>query len=111
MTANGMCISVWSSNVCSSDLGRLRLVMRDAQQLGVARIQISAAVLPFDDVISDDALRWRGASGPLASIASFPLDAGDQRTPFARRVELRSEERRGGKECVSTCRSRLSPLP
>src|SRR3546814_20798216 len=27
----------------------------------------------------------------------------------ARRVELRSEERRVGKECVSTCRSRWSP--
>src|SRR3546814_15354696 len=62
--------------------------MREAQQLDVARVQISAAVLPFDDVISDDALRWRGASGPLASIAAFPLDAGDQRTPFAKRVEL-----------------------
>src|SRR3546814_12783442 len=69
-------------------LGRLPLVMREAQQLDVARVQISAAVLPFDDVISDDALRWRGASGPLASIAAFPLAAGDQRMPFARRVEL-----------------------
>src|SRR3546814_13867142 len=42
-------------------LGRLPRVMREAQQLDVARVQISAAVLPFDDVISDDALRWRGA--------------------------------------------------
>src|SRR3546814_6976712 len=84
--------------------------MREAQQLDVARVQISAAVRPFDDVISDDALRWRGASGPLASIAAFPLDAGDQRTPFARRVELlrhlwrglhpRGEASNEGSECL-----------
>src|SRR3546814_10523147 len=29
--------------------------------------------------------------------------------PFSRRSEPRSEERRVGKECVSTCRSRWSP--
>src|SRR3546814_20904227 len=31
--------------------------------------------------------------------------------PVAVRVGLRSEERRVGKECVSTCRSRWSPYP
>ena len=29
--------------------------------------------------------------------------------PREKRVEIRSEERRVGKECVSTCRSRWSP--
>src|SRR3546814_4993802 len=29
--------------------------------------------------------------------------------PFGKRLSIRSEERRVGKECVSTCRSRWSP--
>src|SRR3546814_13089898 len=46
---------------------------------------------------------------------TMPLNAGwvDQLASFARTVnagiEARSEERRVGKECVSTCRSRWSP--
>src|SRR3546814_15688194 len=34
---------------------------------------------------------------------------GDPAAAFARAAEPRSEERRVGKECVSTCRSRWSP--
>src|SRR3546814_14690068 len=49
----------------------------------------------------------------------FGLRMGTARTPgrraerltafYAQRPDLRSEERRVGKECVSTCRSRWSP--
>src|SRR3546814_14044047 len=34
---------------------------------------------------------------------------GQERHPYGRRLPHRSEERRVGKECVSTCRSRWSP--
>src|SRR3546814_16471012 len=36
-------------------------------------------------------------------------DQGGQNAPVAQQNEPRSEERRVGKECVSTCRSRWSP--
>src|SRR3546814_3693343 len=39
---------------------------------------------------------------PLGAVAQTALQVKEQRT-------LRSEERRVGKECVSTCRSRWSP--
>src|SRR3546814_3944987 len=59
------------------------------------------------DVCSSD-LRHRGADRGGAGRALFrprhrlPAGAG-------RRPQARSEERRGGKECVSTCRSRSPP--
>src|SRR3546814_18947109 len=46
--------------------------------------------------------------GPLEGLRVLPADDGG---PLARRLRgcVRSEERRVGKECVSTCRSRWSP--
>src|SRR3546814_4624058 len=84
-TAYEMLISDWSSDVCSSDLG-------DAPRLGPS--------LPGD--LGRPILRAQqqhlGADSP-----------GDNR-PIADAAEAeRSEERRVGKECVSTCRSRWSP--
>src|SRR3546814_966266 len=81
-TAYEMRISDWSSDVCSSDL-----------------------LLP----------RWRGAA-PIqrcieacdaeTGVCIMQMEAGLDTGP----VRLwRSEERRVGKECVSTCRSRWSP--
>src|SRR3546814_14992605 len=77
--------------------------------------------------------RFRGPSGPLAVRIDGPLVAnnGDVLKDAAvaglgvallptfiagtevgiGRLEARSEERRVGKECVSTCRSRWSPYP
>src|SRR3546814_9589064 len=80
-TAYEMRISDWSSDVCSSDL--------------------------------------EGGSGAAAALASAEAIAGHgpaqhgaamiaHRLVLACRAE-RSEERRVGKECVSTCRSRWSP--
>src|SRR3546814_6126110 len=94
-TAYEMRISDWSSDVCSSDLGRAdrtgsttgicanrgprRTAGREAIATGANR---RYAVLVPDD--------WR--------LVIAVGDGGD-----------RSEERRVGKECVSTCRSRWSP--
>src|SRR3546814_13618603 len=89
-TAYGMRISDWSSDVCSSDLQR-----RVAENAGGGsdlrrRIRARSAGL---GAIRGDAGRHGGA-------------ARQDHVPGAR---ARSEERRVGKECVSTCRSRWSP--
>src|SRR3546814_4501318 len=86
-TAYEMRISDWSSDVCSSDLLD---VLR-----GIGRTLRQVAHLLGDD--------GETAAG-LSRAGGF--DAGIQR----QQVGLeRSEERRVGKECVSTCRSRWSP--
>src|SRR3546814_6798977 len=81
-TAYEMRISDWSSDVCSSDLGQ--------QGHPSARF-------------------WHLAGGPCShgqgSRRQPDLLQRQQRDPGRRR----SEERRVGKECVSTCRSRWSP--
>src|SRR3546814_2541780 len=79
-TAYEMRISDWSSDVCSSDL----LGVRQARLFGLQGV-------PFV-----------GLQGQLAEFVGLPLQA----LALGRQ---RSEERRVGKECVSTCRSRWSP--
>src|SRR3546814_8869694 len=90
-TAYEMRISDWSSDVCSSDLGPARDILPHARERLVDR-------RPFDIAGGDPGLRARIVDR-----------RGDDRA--ARDVAneaLRSEERRVGKECVSTCRSRWS---
>src|SRR3546814_4562319 len=87
-TSYDMRISDWSSDVCSSDLGPRFLRV-------TSRGQPSGA-----DVASEE-------SGQIARWRLFDLEHGLPRLP-ASQAE-RSEERRVGKECVSTCRSRWSP--
>src|SRR3546814_19517214 len=85
-----MRISDWSSDVCSSDL---RGVGRDVHQVGpvAQRSQLSR--------IEPRRARERG----LPSEDAVELDGVAHRLVDLQR---RSEERRVGKECVSTCRSR-----
>src|SRR3546814_7573140 len=85
-TAYEMRISDWSSDVCSSDLPRL-----DPVGDGGAVDQVDAV-----EVLVAPARRGPG---------EVDVVHGEQRADLA----LRSEERRVGKECVSTCRSRWSP--
>src|SRR3546814_5252833 len=81
-TAYELRISDWSSDVCSSDLGRTK----------------RQSVVP---ILGG---RPRGL-GERHAIAIFA-----RRTdPYPVLEPARSEERRVGKECVSTCRSRWSP--
>src|SRR3546814_4658554 len=90
-TAYEMRISDWSSDVCSSDLGGRARQWRLARLLP-ARWEDLAAALRLSD-------RRRGVRCGLCP-------------RHCARPELlgrRSEERRVGKECVSTCRSRWSP--
>src|SRR3546814_12474016 len=95
-----MRISDWSSDVCSSDL---EIVRRHPE--GIALSDIVAAL---DAGTPQRTLQYR-----LRQL----VDAGRIVQQGQRRwtrylplgVEDRSEERRVGKECVSTCRSRWSP--
>src|SRR3546814_16611786 len=50
--------------------------------------------------------RLRAALGPGVMPRAVNMITGPSRTGD---IEQRSEERRGGQECVSTCRSRWSP--
>src|SRR3546814_6056794 len=83
-TAYEMRISDWSSDVCSSDL--------HARASGAMRCTGSSPrVRGTDDLYLLD---WM-------ALRFIPACAGNS--------SRRSEERRVGKECVSTCRSRWSP--
>src|SRR3546814_4127348 len=88
-TAYEMRISDWSSDVCSSDLFRqlrpgIVLELAHALAIGIAQCRLAAI-------------------HPQAAIVHH------QRTRRAVSGRSRSEERRVGKECVSTCISRWSP--
>src|SRR3546814_11872125 len=95
-----MRISDWSSDVCSSDLGgglerglvlrrlfRFFVIFRGQDvDFGLQRLAARLLLVDLRLIGRLDLLR-RGLEG----------------------VRARSEERRVGKECVSTCRSRWSP--
>src|SRR3546814_2002533 len=87
-TAYEMRISDWSSDVCSSGLTPTSISHQDAAV--ATTISFNAA----DGVaLSDAEAAVRQAEADIAMPTSI----------------ARSEERRVGKECVSTCRSRWSP--
>src|SRR3546814_20718086 len=91
-TAYEMRISDWSSDVCSSDLHYSGW----AGSLALAIIVIPVVVRSTDNMLSLVPNTLREAAAALGC-------------PQWRIVMFRSEERRVGKECVSTCRSRWSP--
>src|SRR3546814_3639731 len=105
-TAYEVRISDWSSDVCSSDLVA-GLVEHRCRQLEL--VDLAAVGEGADEVQHARAHRRavveRAARRPFGRVLDFPL-VGDV---DAARVDERSEERRVGKECVSTCRSRWSP--
>src|SRR3546814_1997364 len=89
-TAYEMRISDWSSDVCSSDLLAVR-VIHDEIFLVHARRELDDLGRHFEE--------------------RFVEAAEQGHRPFGQTgvLDHRSEERRVGKECVSTCRSRWSP--
>src|SRR3546814_11879020 len=103
-----MRISDWSSDVCSSDLP-VRTQRREeyleifaARQRAVGDDRYLAVHAPVDD---------EGAPGDARRILDEGADIGvaDVERILGQHWTGRSEERRVGKECVSTCRSRWSP--
>src|SRR3546814_16876764 len=98
-----MRISDWSSDVCSSDLGRAGLVVGYLPQRVAVDSVLPLTVRRFlaltrrvDGTAMRELLGEVGAAH-LMDAMLYDLSGG------------RSEERRVGKECVSTCRSRWSP--
>src|SRR3546814_10854213 len=61
------------------------------------------------DVCSSDLVESQIASVPSGKLTSSSTVSGPPLIITRRSVAIRSEERRVGKECVSTCRSRWSP--
>src|SRR3546814_14801090 len=104
-----MRISDWSSDVCSSDLPLIAYTQDMCDQYGI----------PMEEGVE---------SGPIWDPASLAWHQQFVKLPVAGRgklllvpksivrrnvlydVQERSEERRVGKECVSTCSSRWSPV-
>src|SRR3546814_20052627 len=102
-----MRISDWSSDVCSSDLYR-RLMW------GMALVSLVAVVIAilYLHWSLGDAMTIHMAIATAAGVGlSVLLGAALLGLVFlsSGSGHDRSEERRGGKECVSTCRSRWSP--
>src|SRR3546814_13888001 len=98
-----MRISDWSSDVCSSDLDALQ---RSLSLLALPQLSLTFAnAVLLTALVAGDYFGARAAhvtprrlsiTSGLANLLLTPLGA-------------RSEERRVGKECVSTCRYRWSP--
>src|SRR3546814_6304518 len=86
-TAYEMRISDWSSDVCSSDL--------DSAAALAAPLRARVGRVDPDRI------------GVCRTRAESRLVGANRH----RGATVRSEERRVGKECVSTCRSRWSPYP
>src|SRR3546814_15020935 len=106
-----MRISDWSSDVCSSDLSRAyargrtmiwpRVSERVMVELDHAAGEKPAQLRPFPPMEREEVLPPNLAAVRRLSDGCGILQHGLYR--------VRSEERRVGKECVSTCRSRWSP--
>src|SRR3546814_12099609 len=97
-----MRISDWSSDVCSSDLGEVDLLAAVQPDAGGADHILDGALLHGRGWIRVVAM---GAeNGERLARATLNLNESG-----AVRRCARSEERRVGQECVSTCRSRWSP--
>src|SRR3546814_8208813 len=97
-TAYEMRISDWSSDVCSSDLTPSR---RTAARISPGSAEtMSSAAMPGSGPVAETGQEIAGLRQRQADHVGIGADdLGDER----------SEERRVGKECVSTCRSRWSP--
>src|SRR3546814_5265179 len=96
-TAYEMRISDWSSDVCSSDLEKRLEQFYQMTGGSIARINSQ-----MKDYFCPEPMR------PADKRKSFVRNLGFLATA-AIALLARSEERRVGKECVSTCRSRWSP--
>src|SRR3546814_11814898 len=101
-----MRISDWSSDVCSSDLFEDMPGQLNSFIATIDGEEVASAATPINSVetvaFSGDSLGEKEVGGNTSAVDLTGLPSGEKT------VE-RSEERRVGKECVSTCRSRWSP--
>src|SRR3546814_14412306 len=119
-----MCIRDWSSGVCSSDLGdrvtRYLPMILEAAVAMLACARIGAVHSVVFGGFSPEALRGRIEDcGSRIVVTADGGARGGKLVPLKANVDaalpggpaVRSEERRVGKACVRTCRSRWSALP
>src|SRR3546814_16598069 len=102
-----MRISDWSSDVCSSDLGMLvagRPGSDDDARQTVLALQADQVILEQLQAEDEAARPVRHQVAPV-----LPPRRVERRLDDLEVDGARSEERRVGKECVSTCRSRWWP--
>src|SRR3546814_10342792 len=101
-TAYEMRISDWSSDVCSSDLGLRR------QRRNLAAREFLHGLTQLVDVFAKREVETDAVHICTRSDAAGNIAATGMREPTGPR---RSEERRVGKECGSTVRSRWAQYP
>src|SRR3546814_11378002 len=98
-----MRISDWSSDVCSSDLAMRVLLIEDDAAMAKS-IEMMLGQEGFNVYRTE-----YGEEGlDLGKLYDYDIIVLDLNLPDMHGYD-RSEERRVGKECVSTCRSRWSP--
>src|SRR3546814_16901871 len=114
-----MRISDWSSDVCSSDLladgqgGSIHLGERDCSLQRRHQKVLEEALSPALNAAERETIGTRVAEAMRelgyrrAGTVEFLYENGEF---YFIEMNTRSEERRVGKECVSTCRSRWSPV-
>src|SRR3546814_17535087 len=118
-----MRISDWSSDVCSSDLTNIKFMKGRFAGLATSAFLSIASIIMFFYPGLNYGIDFKG--GILMEVrfekpADFPglrgklgdLNLGEvalQQFGSPNDVLIRSEERRVGKECVSTCKSRWAP--
>src|SRR3546814_20910166 len=97
-----MRISDWSSDVCSSDLAENAAALDEGAADKITVLFCNVAVHKVATFERGDEMKitTRGGGGTKFSPAFNWIEENEPE---------RSEERRVGKECVSTCRSRWSP--
>src|SRR3546814_20152348 len=100
-----MRISDWSSDVCSSDLPAVALQGMEGAEHGGQDLGLEALALQGQQAVVERLQM-------LARVLNVDAEelGRDLEVRHGRRLRRgRSEARRVGKECVSTCRSRWSP--
>src|SRR3546814_20288253 len=99
-----MRISDWSSDVCSSDLVLLSVDYSQIELRLTAHIaEVAALKQAFHDGQDIHAIT-------ASQVFGIPVEGMDPMVRRKAKATNRSEERRVGNECVSTCRSRWSPF-
>src|SRR3546814_14706175 len=99
-----MRISDWSSDVCSSDLYEVKRYERNRKTMLAPPELLAVHPLGKSPVITDGAVTVAESGAIFEYILERYGNGRLQPQPGTR-----SEERRVGNECVSTCRSRWSP--